>query len=85
MKTGPTPDNKAIAFLLSAILILSAILRLIHPFEIPFMYDEMSALLRTHYHSFSEEIARGILIDAHPAGVQLFYFIGQSFLGILKL
>ncbi len=56
------------------IIIVASILRLYHLFEIPFTYDEFSALQRTHFDTFAELIEKGVKIDGHPAGVQVFLF-----------
>jgi hypothetical protein len=60
--------------LLIIILIVAAILRFWDFFNIPFMHDELSALVRTHYNSFSDLINYGVKTDMHPAGVQVFLF-----------
>lgn len=59
---------------LSVILILSAITRLWNLGSVPFMHDEFSALSRTAFDTFSELIREGIVIDAHPAGTQVFLY-----------
>jgi len=43
-----------------------------HFTEIPFVHDELSALFRTRFNSFSELIAKGVMPDGHPAGIQVF-------------
>ncbi len=75
-------DKKARNIFLFSILLLAAILRLIHPFQIPFTYDEVTALIRTHYSSLSEEIRQGVMLhDNHPAGVQLFIYYWTMLFG----
>lgn len=52
-------------------------LRLLNANELAFTYDELSALLRTNYGSFTELVKYGIQPDGHPALVQviLYYWI----------
>lgn len=56
------------------ILILASALRFYDAFNIPFTHDEFSALFRLNFESFSELIEKGVKIDAHPAGVQVFIY-----------
>jgi hypothetical protein len=73
--------NKSVTILILSITVIAAILRLIHPLQIPYTYDELSALLRTHFNSFSELINKGIIIDGHPAGVQVFLYYWTKLFG----
>lgn len=52
-------------------------LRLVNANQLAFTYDELSALLRTNYSSFTELVKYGIQPDGHPALVQviLYYWI----------
>lgn len=76
---------RATSLILVAILVLAAILRLIRPFEIPYTGDEFNALLRTHFNSFSELIKKGVIIDAHPAGVQVFLYYWTKLFGYSEI
>src|ERR1035437_4084935 len=67
--------------LLIIILIVAAILRFWDFFNIPFMHDELSALVRTHFNSFSDLINYGVKGDMHPAGVQVFLFYWVKIFG----
>lgn len=49
--------------------------------EIPMTYDEFSALFRTRYNSFIELIEKGVKIDAHPAGIQVFEYFWVKLFG----
>ena len=60
--------------LIMLILVAGAILRFWRLWEIPFTYDEFSALFRTQFATFGELIEKGVKIDTHPAGVQVFLF-----------
>lgn len=71
--------NKII-FLL--IIIVAIVLRFYHYFEIPFTHDEFSALFRLRFDSFSELIDKGVKVDGHPAGIQVFLFYWTKLFGI---
>ena len=48
--------------------------------EIPFTHDEFSALFRTGFTDFNRLLTEGVLVDFHPAGVQVFLnYYGQFF------
>lgn len=64
-----------------ALLLLAAVLRLWNVAHIPFTHDEISALLRVRFSSFSELIAKGVAIDAHPSGVQVFEWAWTALFG----
>ena len=67
--------------LLLIILLIATILRFWNYSEIPYTNDEFSALFRTHYASFSELISKGIIIDGHPAGIQIFIYYWVKIFG----
>jgi len=54
------------------ILLVGTLLRIWHLMEIPLTHDEFSVVFRTGYDSFAELIDRGVRVDVHPAGVQVF-------------
>ena len=56
------------------ILIVSFVLRFYHFNQIPFNSDELSAIYRARFDTLSELINKGVLIDGHPAGVQVFLY-----------
>jgi hypothetical protein len=60
--------------LLLIILAVAAFMRFYHLGEISLSNDELSAMFRANHHSFSELIDKGVLIDYHPAGVQVFVY-----------
>lgn len=67
--------------LIGLILTVAAIFRF-YPFgEVSFSNDELSALIRTRYPSFSEMIRGGVYSDFHPAGVQSFLYCWTNLLG----
>lgn len=72
-------------FLLLLILLVATVLRFWNYSEIPFSNDEFSALFRTHFDNFSDLINKGILIDGHPAGVQVFIFYWVQLFGYSEI
>jgi hypothetical protein len=71
-------NNRLILFF---ILLLAAILRFYHYREIPFTHDELSALSRIGFSSFSDLIQQGVIPDGHPAGVQVFLYYWVKLFG----
>jgi hypothetical protein len=67
--------------LLLLIILVAVVLRFINFSEIPFTHDEFSAFFRTNFNSFSELIEKGIRIDAHPAGIQVFLYYWIKYIG----
>ena len=64
------------------ILVAGSVLRFWDFFNIPFMFDELSAMGRTTYDSFSDLIRYGVVErDSHPAGVQVFLFYWVKLFG----
>ncbi len=54
------------------ILLIGTLLRIWHLADIPLTHDEFSVVFRTGYDSFADLIKQGVLVDVHPAGVQVF-------------
>lgn len=75
---GFSPNNKSI---LALIIVVSIILRFFNFSEIPFTHDEFSALFRLDFDSFSELIFKGVKIDGHPAGIQVFLYYWTKLFG----
>jgi len=67
-------SKRQIELLLLFVILIGLILRFWRFTDIPFTYDELSALYRLRFDSFSELVKEGITPDAHPAGVQMFLF-----------
>ena len=67
--------------ILLLVLITAIILRFVNYFEIPFTHDEFSALFRLDFGSFSELIEKGVKIDGHPAGIQVFLYYWTKLFG----
>lgn len=56
------------------IFLLASILRFWNLHEADFVHDELSALLRTKYHSFADLINLAVRPDGHPALTQIFLY-----------
>jgi hypothetical protein len=63
-------NNSLILFLL----LVASTLRLYNVFDLQYTYDELSAVDRLRFDSFSELITKGVMIDAHPALVQVWMY-----------
>ncbi len=81
----PLPGDPVHRWALFVLLILAAVLRLWGLPHIPFTHDEISALLRVRFSSFSDLIAKGVAVDAHPAGVQVFEWIWTGLFGTSEM
>lgn len=77
--TNKLLTNKALLYI---ILVVAALLRFYNYFDIPFTHDEFSALFRTQFSSFSELIEKGVKVDGHPAGVQVFLYYWVQVFGM---
>ena len=67
------------------IIVIASILRLWNCWNWSFTHDELSAIVRLRYDSFSALIANGIRPDGHPAFVQLFLYIWTKLFGFSEL
>jgi len=81
--------NKTNIILLIIIIIVGTILRFYNIFNLHFTNDELSALNRTRFDSFSKLINIGIMPDGHPALIQVFMYFYTKLFGfgdfIIKL
>ena len=73
--------DKTNQIILVFIMIVAAFLRFYHFFELPYMWDELSAWSRLDFSSFSELIQKGVKPDGHPAGVQVFLYYWTHLFG----
>lgn len=71
------PDRILLFFLL----ILAACIRFYDPFNLPFMHDELSALIRAQAGSFSELIMKAETQDVHPVGMHVFVHYWSAWFG----
>lgn len=63
------------------IILIAAMLRFCNISGMSLMNDELSALARTHYTTFSELINKGVAFEGHPPGVQIFLTYWTRVLG----
>lgn len=76
-----TKENQYL-LLLGFILFYGFIMRFWNLFSIPFTFDELSAMGRTTFDSFSEMIKVGVIErDTHPAGIQTFLYYWTKLFG----
>lgn len=64
-----------------ALTIIGGILRFYNFVEMSLSNDELSAISRLNYNSFSELINNGVMPDGHPAGVQVFLYYWTMLFG----
>ncbi len=68
--------------LLGFIILCGLVLRFWNFFNIPFTFDELSAMGRTTFESFHEMIRIGVVErDSHPAGIQTFLYYWSMLFG----
>lgn len=67
-------SKKRNSILLIFILAVSFVLHFVNLKGLSLSNDELSAITRAKYDSFSEMIVKGVYIDYHPAGIQAFIF-----------
>ncbi len=77
MKQNRISDEVILLF----IILIGGILRFYDYSNLPLTHDELSALFRLDYSSFSELIEKGVKGDGHPAGVQVFLFYWTRIFG----
>ena len=68
-------------FILGLILLIGAVLRFHHLGFTSLSNDELSAIVRAQYNTFSEMIQNGVMIDFHPAGVEVFMYYWMKIFG----
>ena len=68
-------------YLLLFILLVCTTIRFYDVFNIPFTHDEFSTLFRTNFNSFQELIDKGVKVDTHPAGLQVFVYYFKKLFG----
>lgn len=67
---------------LLSIIGLGIFLRLYGIWNFTFMHDELSVISRLHFSTFSELIEKGVVVDGHPAGIQVFLWLWIKIFGI---
>ncbi len=74
-------ENRNEKIALFFIIIVSAVMHFINLGSLSLSNDELSALSRIRFDSFSEMIEKGVYIDFHPAGVQTFLYYWVKIFG----
>jgi len=75
-------QQKIFLFLIIAITAIAAFLRFYKLGSFSFSNDELSALNRIRYDSFSDLIEKGVTPDGHPALIQVFLFYWTKIFGL---
>lgn len=65
------PEHVALAI----ILVVAAVLRFYHYASFSFSNDELSAINRLNYNTFSDLVSKGFYVDGHPGGIQVFLWL----------
>ncbi len=77
--------SPSVYYLLVFILVVAFVLRFWDFWNIPFTFDELSAMSRTTFDSFSELIRVGVVEkDTHPAGIQVFMYYWVLWFGEME-
>jgi hypothetical protein len=74
-------NSKYFSLILVFILVVGLLLRFWRFWEIPFTYDELSALSRLQFDTFTDLIQFGVKPDSHPAGLHVFLYYWMSLFG----
>lgn len=74
--------EKPDSILLALVLLIATILRFWRFWDLEFTHDELSAIDRLNYDSWSDFIELGVKPDGHPAGVQLYLKLHKFLFGI---
>lgn len=82
LRTGRNKTSLKLDYLLlGVILLVAAVLRLWKLGQVPFMHDEFSALFRLRFDNLHDLFLNGIIVDGHPAGVQVFLYYWTKLVG----
>ena len=71
--------------ILLCIIGLGVFLRLFGIWDFSFTHDELSVIGRLHFDTFSELIEKGVKVDGHPAGIQVFLWFWVKIFGISEI
>ncbi len=79
----------SIEYTLFIIMMVAGLLRFYNWIELPYMHDELSAIIRLRFNSLSELINNGVVCDTHPPGIHIFLYYWAKLFGtdsyIMKL
>ena len=76
-----TSNEKSYRKLTGIILLVAAVLRLSN-LDFSYSNDELSALFRVQYHTFSDLVDKGFFVDGHPGGIQVFLYYWVKLFGM---
>ncbi len=71
-------------FWLLLILLLSAIFRFWEYGSFSYSNDELSAIARAQFPSFSDLVSKGFYVDGHPGGIQVFLWLWIQWFGLTE-
>ena len=71
--------------ILLCIIGVGVFLRLYGIWSFSFTDDELSVIGRLHFDTFSELIAKGVKVEGHPAGIQVFLWLWTKIFGISEI
>jgi len=71
--------------ILLVIIGLGIVLRLYGIWNFSFTHDELSVISRLHFGTFSELIEKGVKVEGHPAGIQVFLWLWTKIFGISEI
>ena len=84
-KSSQTIENnlpgRQFLMLTLVIVVSGLILRLLH-LDFSYSNDELSALSRVRFNSFSDLVSKGFFVDGHPGGIQVFLFYWVKLVGM---
>lgn len=76
-----TGSEKSYRILAGIILLVATVLRLSN-LDFSYSNDELSALVRVQYNSFSDLVDKGFFVDGHPGGIQVFLYYWVKLFGM---
>ncbi|MHC1775553.1 MAG: glycosyltransferase family 39 protein [Lentimicrobium sp.] len=75
-------DQQKMYWLLVGIILLVALVLRVSGLGFSYSNDELSALVRVRFDSFSELVDKGFYVDGHPGGIQVFLFYWVKLFGM---
>lgn len=75
-------DQQKMFWLLTGIILLVALALRVTGLGFSYSNDELSALVRVRFDSFSELVDKGFYVDGHPGGIQVFLYYWVKLFGM---
>jgi hypothetical protein len=75
-------DQQKMFWLLTGIILLVALALRVTGLGFSYSNDELSALVRVRFDSFSDLVDKGFYVDGHPGGIQVFLFYWVKLFGM---